>query len=363
MRDGQTGVMDGTQGRRGDRARRPGGTDVAVLAGVSQKTVSRVFNNEPNVTEDTRNRVLAAARELGYRPNGAARALLTGRTFRIGVVSLGTAYFGPSSLLVALERAARGSSYALSIANTFEADPAEVATAAEHLLEEGVDAIILSEPIDDGGEPLEVDVPVLALGPAPAIRAPAVLSVRASEGGEAAAEATKYLLGLGHATVHHIAGPQHWWAARERHENWRSALTAAGTWVPEAMASDWSPEGGFRIGQVLARDPDVTAIFAANDDMAIGAIHALSEAGRRVPEEVSVIGFDDIPIAAHISPPLTTFRSDNVGLAATALSYLAEFLNNPEAPPQPPPAHKHDLVVRRSTAAPGGGERRGLPGR
>lgn len=333
-------------------ARRPGGTDVARLAGVSQKTVSRVFNNEANVTEETRNRVLAAARELGYRPNGAARALLTGRTGRIGVISLGAAYFGQSSLLVSLEQAARNSRYALSVANTFEADPSCVAAAADHLLSEGVDAIILSEPIGDRDEPLEVDVPVLMLGTAPVVRAPVVLSVHASEGGEAAAAATRYLLGLGHPIIHHIAGPRRWWAARERAENWRAVLTAAGTQAPEPIEGDWSPASGFRAGQILARDPGVTAIFAANDEMAIGAIHALHEAGRRVPGDVSVIGFDDIPVAAHVTPPLTTFRSDNAALAAASFRYLTDYLIDPETEPTPPPRHKHDLVIRHSTAAP-----------
>jgi DNA-binding LacI/PurR family transcriptional regulator len=354
MREFPAGPTQAIPSAPGRRVRRPGGTDVARLAGVSQKTVSRVFNDEPNVTEDTRNRVLVAARELGYRPNGAARALLTGRSYRIGVVSLGAAYFGQSSLLVALEQAARGSSYTLSIANTFEADPSGLAAAAGHLLAEGVDALILSEPIDDRGEPLEVDVPVLMLGTAPAVRAPVVLSVHASEGGEAAASATRYLLELGHATVHHIAGPRRWWAARERAENWRGALAAAGAEVPEPFEGDWSPESGFRIGQVLARDGDVTAIFAANDEMAIGAIHALHEAGRRVPEDVGVIGFDDIPVAAHITPPLTTFRSDNVALAAASFRYLTGYLADPETEPAPPPRHKHDLVIRNSTAPTGG---------
>lgn len=344
----------GTPGDRvGRAARRPGSTDVARLAGLSQKTVSRVFNNEPKVSEDTRNRVLAAARELGYRPNGAARTLLTGRTYRIGVVSLGTVYFGQSDLLVALEQAARGSKYALSIANTFQADPSGLAAAAGHLLAEGVDAIILSEPIGDRDEPLEVDVPVLMLGTAPVVSAPVVLSVHASEGGAAAAAGTEYLLRLGHETVHHIAGPRRWWAGRERTENWRAILAAAGRPVPDPIEGDWSPESGFRIGQILARDGDVTAIFAANDEMAIGAIHALHEAGRQVPADVSVLGFDDIPVAAHITPPLTTFRSDNAALATASFRYLTDYLTDPETPPAPPPAHTHDLLIRRSTAAPG----------
>lgn len=333
-------------------AGRPGGTDVARLAGVSQKTVSRVFNQEPNVTEDTRNRVLEAARQLGYRPNGAARALLTGRTYRIGVVSLGTALFGPSSLLVALERAARGTRYSLSIANTFEDDAAGLAAAVDSLLGQGVDAIILSEPIDDVGAPLEADVPVLALGTAPVVHAPTVLSVRTAEGGDAAAAATRYLLSLGHATVHHIAGPQRWWAARERLQNWKETLVAAQAEIPESREGDWSPASGYEIGRRLAGDSEVTAIFAANDDMAIGAIHALCEAGRKVPHDVSVVGFDDIPVAAHVSPPLTTISSDNVELASTGLGYLVGYLSNPGSPPPPPPPHVHRLVIRHSAAAP-----------
>ena len=333
-------------------SRRPGGTDVARLAGVSQKTVSRVFNDEPSVSEETRERVLTAAAQLGYRPNGAARALLTGRTYRIGIVSLGTAHFGPSSLLVALERAALATSYSLSIAHTFEDDPEGLRSAADRLLAQGVDAIILSEPIDDGGEPLEVDVPVLTLGMAPAVRAPTVLSVPAAEGGDAAAAATRYLLGLGHGTVHHIAGPRRWWAARARLQNWQEALATAGAPVPEPLEGDWSPESGYEIGRRLAADGDVTAIFAANDEMAIGAIHALHEAGKDVPGDVSVAGFDDIPAAAHVLPPLTTVRSDNTELAAIGLRYLADYLTDPDSPPEQPPAHAHLLVIRQSTTRP-----------
>lgn len=335
--------------------RRPGGTDVARQAGVSQKTVSRVFNDEPNVSEETRARVLAAARRLGYRPNGAARALLTGRTHRIGVVSLGTAHFGPSSLLVALDREARSINYSLSIANSFEEDSSGLSTAVDSLLAQGVDAIILSEPVEDGDEPLLIDVPVLTLGSAPVVHAPTLLSVRAAEGGDAAAEVTRYLLDLGHRTVHHIAGPQRWWAARERSQNWRDTLVAAGADVPELVAGDWTAACGYELGRALARDPGVTAIFAANDEMAIGVIHALHAAGRSVPGDVSVAGFDDIPIAAHVWPPLTTVSSDNAVLAATGLRYLVEFLNDPATPPAPPPKHLHRLVVRDSTSPPGKG--------
>ncbi|WP_433364669.1 LacI family DNA-binding transcriptional regulator [Actinoplanes sp. CA-142083] len=333
--------------------RRAGGTDVARLAGVSQKTVSRVFNDEPNVTEETRARVLAAARQLGYRPNAAARALLTGRHYRIGVVSLGTAHFGPSSLLVALERAARRVDYSLSVANSFEEDATGLKAAVDNLLVQGVDAIILSEPVDDeGNETLVIDVPVLTLGAAPVVQAPTVLSVRAAEGGDAAAEVTRYLLGLGHRTVHHIAGPQRWWAARERRQNWHDTLVAAGAEVPGPLTGDWTAASGYELGRRLARDPGVTAIFAANDEMAIGVIHALHEAGRDVPGDVSVVGFDDIPVAAHVWPSLTTVGSDNEELAEAGLRYLTDFLNDPEHVPPAPPKHLHRMVIRNSTASP-----------
>ena len=347
-------------GRNG-RERRPGGMDVARLAGVSQKTVSRVFNNEPRVNQETRGRVLAAAQQLGYRPIGAGRELLTGRTHRIGVVSFGTAHFGPSSLLVALERAAQASNYSLTIANSFEEDATGVAAAVDRLLLQGVDAIILSEPIDDGGESLTVDVPVLALGTAPAVQAPHVLSVRAAEGGAAAAEVTAHLLALGHQTVHHVAGPQRWWAARERLQNWRDTLTESGASVPEMLEGDWTPSRGYELGLLLAADPAVTAVFAANDEMAIGVIHALHTVGRSVPGDVSVVGFDDIPVAAHTWPPLTTVSSDNAELAETGLRYLIDFLDDPGTPPAPPPEHVHQLVVRASTASPPGVEEGGLP--
>lgn len=332
--------------------RRPAGTAVARLAGVSQKTVSRVFNNEPTVSEETRARVLAAAQQLGYRPNRAARALLTGRHERIGVVSLGTAHYGPSSLLVALERAARRAGYSLIVANSFDDDVSGTKAAVDSLLVQGVDAIILSEPIDDSDETITIDVPVLTLGGAPRVQAPTVLSVPAAEGGAAAADVTRHLLALGHSTVHHIAGPQQWWAARERRRSWQDALAAAGVAVPATVIGDWTPSSGYQLGRVLARDPGVTAIFAANDEMAIGAIHALHEADRRVPGDVSVAGFDDIPLAAHVTPPLTTVGSDNAELAEIGLDHLTTFLADPDHMSTPPRVHEHRIVVRASTAPP-----------
>jgi DNA-binding LacI/PurR family transcriptional regulator len=331
---------------------RPGSTDVAKLAGVSQKTVSRVFNGERYVTEDVRRRVLEAAEQLGYRPNQAARSLKLERHQRIGVVSLGSAFFGPSTQLVALERASRDTGYALSIVHTLEGSRGSIAEAVQRLLAEGVDAIVLAEPIDEGEAPLTVDVPALTIGRAPAVVAPVVLTSLDSEGGDLAGPAIRHLLDLGHATVHHVAGPQRWWAAQERLQSWRQALEAAGAAIPEPLEGDWTPESGYRLGRSLAADPSVTAVFAANDDMAIGLIRALTEAGVRVPADVSVVGFDDIPVAAYTTPPLTTVRTDNALLAGVGLRRLIDHLKDPESEPAPFPAPMFELIVRGSTAPP-----------
>jgi DNA-binding LacI/PurR family transcriptional regulator len=331
--------------------RRPAGTDVASLAGVSQKTVSRVMNGEPYVKEEVRLRVLQAAQELGYRRNNAARALNSGRTKRIGVVSLGSALYGPASMLFELERAARSTGYSLSIVTTFEGDPAGVAGAIDSLLDEGVDGIVLSEPIDEGENVrLDVDLPVLSLGRFPGLVGPRVV-ITGTDGAEAGRIATRHLLSLGHRTVWHVAGPQRWWAARDRLDGWREALRAAGTVEPPWIAGDWSPASGYAAGRRLARNPEVTAVFVANDDMAIGVMRALADAGRSVPDDVSVVGLDDIPSAAYQAPPLTTLRQDFGAFARQGLERLVRQIEAPTDDLPGVPEQPVHLVVRRSTAA------------
>ncbi|MFC4505266.1 MULTISPECIES: LacI family DNA-binding transcriptional regulator [Streptomyces] len=336
----------------------PRSVDVARLAGVSQKTVSRVFNDEQYVSAEVRRRVLEAAEELGYRRNNAARALASGRTRSIGVVTLGTALYGPASLLMGVERVVRDTGYALRVVNTMEGDPAGVAGAVDSLLDQGVDGIVISEPIDEDGTegaggdtPLRIDVPVLVLGAPPPVTAPMVLT--AGGGADLMAHtATEHLLDLGHRTVHHLAGPQRWYAARDRLEGWRATLTAHGRAVPPAVEGDWSAASGYRAGRELAEDSDVTAVFAANDDMAIGLIRALTEAGRRVPEDVSVVGFDDIPVAAYVSPPLTTVRQPFDAVAQEGLKRLVHAIENPGADALPTSNPPVDLIIRASTAPP-----------
>jgi DNA-binding LacI/PurR family transcriptional regulator len=340
-----------TQLGRGGSSATPRSVDVARVAGVSQKTVSRVFNDEPYVSASVRTRVLEAAEQLGYRLNNAARALASGRTRSIGVVTLGTALYGPASLLVGVERAARETGYALRVANTADGAPAGIAGAVESLLDQGVDGIVISEPIDEGEVSLHVDVPVLVFGAPAAFAGPRAVTagVRADL---LARAATEHLLELGHVTVHHLAGPQRWYSARDRLEGWRAALAERGTHEPPVVEGDWSAASGHQVGRKLAADNTVTAVFAANDDMAIGLIRALREAGRRVPEDVSVVGFDDIPVADYITPRLTTMRQPFDAVAKAGLTLLVHAIEKPDADPLPVSDPPVELVVRDSTAPP-----------
>ena len=353
--------------RRSGSSSMPRSVDVARLAGVSQKTVSRVFNDEPYVSAEVRSRVLQAAEELGYRLNNAARALASGRTRSIGVVTLGTALYGPASLLMGIERAARDTGYALQVVNTMEGDPGGIVGAVESLLERGVDGVVVSEPIDEAlqDKDVRIDAPVLVLGAPSAFNSPRVMTAGV-DSRTLARVATDHLLDLGHPTVHHVAGPQRWYAARDRLEGWREALAARGLAEPPVVQGDWSATSGYTAGRELAGD-GVTAVFAANDDMAIGVIRALVDTGRHVPDDVSVVGFDDVPVAAYLNPPLTTVRQPFDEVAQVGIKLLVHAIEQPDLEPLPASNPPVELVVRASTAPPPsrttpGRPRKGTPG-
>jgi DNA-binding LacI/PurR family transcriptional regulator len=239
----------------------------------------------------------------------------------------------------------------VSIVNTLEGDT--IADVVEHLLEQGVDGIILSEPIDEGdGKPIDVDIPVLSFGRFPGLSAKPSIDTGGDNIG-AGRSATEHLLGLGHETVWHVAGPQRWWAARDRLAGWRQALEDAGAPEPPVLEGDWLPASGYAAGRELAANPNVTAVFVANDDMAIGVLRAFTEAGRSVPGDISVVGFDDIPTAAFLTPPLTTVPQDFDVHVARGIANLVTQIESPTGDrsplPEPPPLR---LVVRQSTAAP-----------
>ncbi|HEY0811790.1 MAG TPA: LacI family DNA-binding transcriptional regulator [Pseudonocardia sp.] len=330
--------------------REPAMVDVARLAGVSHQTVSRVLNNHPNVRPDTARRVRAAITELGYRPNRAARALVTGRTQLLGVVGLNTTLYGPASMLAAFEQAAAAAGFAVSVGNVADLDRESVTAVVERHLDERVAGIVVIAPVVSAAEALEAlstDVPMVTIDGDPRRVLPGVTV----DQGMGARIATQHLLDAGHPTVWHVSGPEGWFDSAGRIAGWEATLRDAGVEIPPVFPADWSAAAGYRTGTMLARIPEVTAIFAANDHLALGILRALYERGRRVPEDVSIVGFDDVPEAGYFIPPLTTVRPDFRAVADQALQLLLSRLSA-----QLQPVERVELaprlVVRRSVAAP-----------
>ncbi|MEN3281537.1 MAG: hypothetical protein V7607_2677 [Solirubrobacteraceae bacterium] len=325
--------------------------DVARLAGVSHQTVSRVINDSAHVRPETRRRVLAAMRTLDYRPNPAARALVTGRSRTLGVVSFDTTLYGPASTMFAIEQAAHAAGYFITIVSLLAMDRASVLGAVDRLRVQGVDGILVITPQEGAAQAvanLPAAVPVVAVEAGPAGSVP-VVAVDQFAG---AVSATQLLLDLGHRTVWHVAGPRDFLEAQQRVEGWRATLDAAGAQAPPLLTGDWSPRSGYEVGRRLAEDTEVTAVFVANDQMALGVLRALHERGRSIPGEISVVGFDDIPEAQYFTPPLTTVRQDFGEMGRSSLRLLLDLMNSDQPPSRLTIAP--ELVVRRSTAPPPG---------
>jgi DNA-binding LacI/PurR family transcriptional regulator len=325
-------------------------SDVAKLAGVSHQTVSRVINDSDQVRAETRDRVLAAMRMLDYRPNPVARALVTGRSRTIGVVSFDTTLHGPASTLFGIERAAHDEGYFTSIVSLRSLDRTSVLTAVERLRDQAVDGILVIAPQLSAANAvtnLPTDVAVVAVEAGPDDEVP-VVAVDQFAG---AAAATRHLLELGHRTVWHVAGPDDWQESRLRVAGWRHALAEAGAEAPPPLTGDWSARAGYDLGRELMAHPGVTAVFVANDQMALGLLRVLHETGRDVPGEVSVVGFDDVPEAAYFTPPLTTVRQDFMEMGRRSLHLLLTEMDNGtrSATRDTVPS---ELIVRASTAPP-----------
>ena len=316
--------------------------DVALRAGVSGQTVSRVVNDSPRVDPATRTRVEAAMAQLGYRPHRAARALRTGRTHTIGLVVSTLASVGNSRMLQAVADAASHRGYALTVVTAADADA--LAGAFEHLKDQGVDgAIVLNEAT---AAARRTDAPAdlaLVVVDSPADERFGVVQSDHEAGGRAA---TEHLIALGHPTVWHLAGPEDSYAATERERGWRAALEGAGLVAPPVVRGDWTAASGHSEGVALAERGDVSAVFVANDQMALGLLRALAEAGRAVPGEVSVVGFDDIADAADYLPPLTTVRQEFDELGERAVDALIGAIDGGSPKTDLVPTR---LIVREST--------------
>jgi DNA-binding LacI/PurR family transcriptional regulator len=285
--------------------------------------------------------------ELGYRPNPVARALVTGRSKTLGVVSFDTTLYGPASTLFGIERAAHEAGYFIIVASLEALNRSSVADAVERLRRQGVEGILVIAPHNEASEALlhaPADVPLVAAEAGPEWAMPVVAVDQVAGAGAA----TRHLLELGHETVWHITGPVDFIESRQRRDGWQTTLEAAGAKVPAPLIGDWSPRAGYELGKRLSGDDAVTAVFVANDQMALGLLRAMHEAGRDIPGEISVVGFDDIPEAAYFQPPLTTVRQDFIEMGRRSLQLLLRTIETGRTAASgslvPP-----ELIVRGST--------------
>jgi len=323
--------------------------DVARLAGVSHQTVSRVLNGSPLVSPQIRVRVEAAVEQLSYRRNASARALASSQTMNIGVVSVGSWQYGPSMVLFSIAETAREAGYATNLMGLGRTDRQTMRAALDQLSKDSVDGVIILAPLAATAtvvEGMSADVPLVMFEPG--LHNGTTLVGIDEEFG--ARLATSHLLKLGHRTVHHVRGPDGWLGSDARVRGWRAELVAAGRVAPEPLAGDWSSKSGYDAGRLLGQDADVTAVFTANDQMAMGVMKALNEAGLRVPADVSVVGFDDVPEAPFFSASLTTVRMDFVEVGRQCVDRLFRLIRKESLEPAQPV--RPDLVVRASSAPP-----------
>lgn len=331
--------------------------DVAQAAGVSTQTVSRVINSRPDVSPDTRARVQQVVKELGYSPNVIARSLSRGRTNTFGVVGFGLSYFGPSSVLSGIEQKSNelGFSLLLSLLDNF--DPAQIDGILRNLLSRQVDGIIWAVPGNDrlvgelSGRFSDISVPVVYLNKLKN-GDEVIVAMDNLLGGRLA---TDHLLEQGYRRIGIITGPIDWWEAQEREKGWRETMVQAGLTNLEELIinGDWTAASGeIGLHNLLAKSPDIDAVFACNDQMALGALQAARRLGIKAPQNLGIVGFDDIPEAAYFYPSLTTIRQNANALGALAVDRMCSFINAREKDEEFEPDVKWiqpRLIVRKSS--------------
>ncbi|MDX2139068.1 MAG: substrate-binding domain-containing protein [Chloroflexota bacterium] len=328
---------------------RPTLHDVAERAGVSYQTVSRVINQQRYVADDTRARVLTAIAELGFRPNRAAQSLAGNRSRTLGMITFGINQYGPAQMMIHIEQAARAAKYDLIFANVNDTSMLSMRAAIETLLHWQIDGLLCVTPVAgvtyDDLRLLCGAMPIVQIGSQPGAESPSAV-IDQAHGVRLAAE---HLLTLGHRQFAEIRGPADWIDAHVRHETLVAALAAAGATLAASHEGDWTADSGYRLTQqMLHAGAAFTALVAANDQMALGALMALRERGVGVPEQISVVGYDDIPEAVYFAPPLTTVRQNFAQLGRDGIEYLLEWIHTPDTPIMQRTTQPA-LVVRGST--------------
>ncbi len=324
--------------------------DVARLAGVSQQTVSRVINGSTNVAPEMKDRVEVAIGQLKYRRNPAARALATNRTMNLGIISFGLTQFGPSLALSGIADEARRAGYATTLVTLGDVDRGSMRAAVEHLVSDSVDGIVVLAPVEAALDAIAgiyyAGVPLVVFEPGGREGATNITTDEV----EGASVATRHLLDLGHETVWQVAGPKGWLGTRARLLGWSRELAQAGRVTNEVFAGDWTTQSGYDAGLLIAGNPAITAVFVANDQMALGVLKALADRGLRVPEDVSVVGFDDVPEAGYYRPALTTVRIDFEEVGRLVVKRILDLMRG--AALVSIPHVSASLIIRGSTAPP-----------
>jgi LacI family transcriptional regulator len=325
--------------------------DVARRSGVSYQTVSRVINNHPYVAEETRTRVLKVIDDLGYHPNKAAKSLVTRRSQTLAIITYGMAYYGPSQMLINIEAAAKAAGYDLIFSTVQEASLQQFESAVRSLAGWQVDGIIAITPVADAAceqfAALCAGTPMVQIDMRIGQQVPSVV-IDQQHG---ARIITRHLIDLGHTAIAEISGPLNWYGAVARHLGWEQTIREAGCTPGPSLAGDWSAQSGYDAAlKLIEQGATFTALVAGNDQMALGAIRALRMRGLRVPEDVSVTGFDNIPEAAFFEPSLTTIWQDFNLVGEKSVELLIARIENPDVPPEQRIIYPR-LIVRESTSA------------
>ncbi len=333
-------------------------SQVAKEAGVSSQTVSRVINNRQEITPATRQHVQDIIKRLGYQPNAIARSLSLRRSHTLGVVTSGLEYYGPSHILVGVEQGANQAGLSIFLNLLHQPESENIGPIVNGLISRQVEGIIWAAPEIGNNRSwfresiAQLSIPVIFLSTQPSND----LNVVEIDNRHGAYLATEHLLQRGYRKIGLITGPLSWWAASERRRGWQDALTAAN--VPfsdsQIVEGNWSAESGERgLHELLERFPDVQAVFACNDQMALGLMQAARSLGKRIPQDLAVVGFDDIPESAFYYPPLTTIRQGLYELGRAAVQTFVS-IREAERRGEPTPSAQTlwlqpQLVVRQST--------------
>jgi LacI family transcriptional regulator len=333
-----------------DKSKRATMFDVAKAAGVSHQTVSRVINQDARVAPETRERVMQAIQNLNYRPSRVARSLATRQSRSLAVITYGLNYYGPTQMVINIDKAARQAGYDIFFANVDPADDVDILAVSQRVTESSVDGLLLIAPVQDNHYRQMLayfkDIPVLQIDVASGVNTPSVIIDQRL----GSYLITKHLLELGHRAIAEIRGPMNWHGAIARHDGFEQALAEYGLQAAGSFEGNWTSESGYQAAQALTQF-SFSAIVAANDQMALGAMAYLREHGIAIPQDVSLVGFDDIPEARFFSPALSTVRQDFSDLGRKGLEYLVAMIENPEEEKRQY-VIQPQLIIRESSHAP-----------